>query len=152
MFITRTEWVSEWGGTKRKEIRTPFKRLRFHFCALSLTPFEDPVCTADGTVFDMIFCRSCWWFDYIGSNGEGVPVDDNDQPQEIKITGVTVFVNPYSELDEEEEEKAKEEENAEDEDKVGSWYVRNLASWQVSFTNFESNPMNSSHSRTPVLF
>ncbi|KAL9464151.1 hypothetical protein AB3S75_001867 [Citrus x aurantiifolia] len=57
---------------------------------------------------------------------EKVPVDENDRPlEEIKITGVTVFVNPYSEPDEgEEEEKAKDEKNAEDEDKdkVGSWY------------------------------
>ena len=38
---------------------------------------------------------------------------------EIKITGVTVFVNPYSEPDEEEaEEQAKNEKKAEDEDNV----------------------------------
>lgn len=37
--------------------------------------------------------------------------------EEIKITGVTIFVNPYTEPDEEEEE-AKAEEKAEDEDKV----------------------------------
>ncbi|XP_022950777.1 peptidyl-prolyl cis-trans isomerase CYP65-like isoform X1 [Cucurbita moschata] len=56
---------------------------------------------------------------------EKVPVDDNDRPlEEIKITSVTVFVNPYSEPDEEEEEKQKDEKNVEDEenDKVGSWY------------------------------
>ncbi|KAK8653649.1 hypothetical protein V6N13_127640 [Hibiscus sabdariffa] len=42
---------------------------------------------------------------------EKVPVDDNDKPlvrvllvQEIKIISVTVFVNPYSEPDEEEEQ------------------------------------------------
>lgn len=44
--------------------------------------------------------------------------------EEIKITGVTVFVNPYSEPDEEEEEeKAKDEKNAEDEDKVSFWIL-----------------------------
>ncbi|KAG6604128.1 Peptidyl-prolyl cis-trans isomerase CYP65, partial [Cucurbita argyrosperma subsp. sororia] len=56
---------------------------------------------------------------------EKVPVDDNDRPlEEIKITSVTVFVNPYSEPDEEEEEKQKDEKNVEDEEnaKVGSWY------------------------------
>ncbi|XVF61354.1 hypothetical protein PTKIN_Ptkin08bG0123200 [Pterospermum kingtungense] len=57
---------------------------------------------------------------------EKVPVDDNDRPlEEIKIISVTVFVNPYTEPDEEEvEEKGKGEEAAEDEDndKVGSWY------------------------------
>lgn len=38
--------------------------------------------------------------------------------EEIKITSVTIFVNPYTEPDEEEEEKAKAEEKAEDEDNV----------------------------------
>ncbi|TQD69062.1 hypothetical protein C1H46_045405 [Malus baccata] len=44
--------------------------------------------------------------------------------EEIKITSVTIFVNPYTEPDEEEEEKAKAQEKAQDEDndKVGSWY------------------------------
>lgn len=56
---------------------------------------------------------------------EKVPVDDDDRPlEEIKITSVTVFVNPYNEPEEEEEEKAKDEKNAEDEenDKIGSWF------------------------------
>lgn len=39
--------------------------------------------------------------------------------EEIKITGVTVFVNPYSEPDEEEEKEAAEnEKKAEDEENV----------------------------------
>lgn len=42
--------------------------------------------------------------------------------EEIKITGVTVFVNPYSEPnEEEEEEKAKDEKNVEDEENVSFW-------------------------------
>lgn len=55
---------------------------------------------------------------------EKVPVDDDDRPlEEIKITGVTVFVNPYTEPDEEEEAKAKDEKTDDEEnDKVGSWY------------------------------
>lgn len=41
--------------------------------------------------------------------------------EEIKITSVTVFVNPYSEPDEEEaEEKAKDEKNINDEENVSS--------------------------------
>lgn len=41
--------------------------------------------------------------------------------EEIKITSVTVFVNPYTEPDEEdEEEKAKAEKTIDDEDKVSS--------------------------------
>lgn len=39
--------------------------------------------------------------------------------EEIKITSITVFVNPYTEPDEEEEkEKAKDEKNADDEENV----------------------------------
>lgn len=53
--------------------------------------------------------------------------------EEIKITSVTVFVNPYSEPDEEEEEKAKEENNVEDEDKVSLW---NLSHRSNAFTFF----------------
>ncbi|OIV92843.1 hypothetical protein TanjilG_00977 [Lupinus angustifolius] len=54
MFITKTEWATEWGGAKSKEIRTPFKRLPFYCCALTFTPFQYPVCTSDGTVFDVM--------------------------------------------------------------------------------------------------
>lgn len=54
MFITKTEWATEWGGAKSKELRTPFKRLPFYCCALTFTPFEDPVCTADGSIFDIM--------------------------------------------------------------------------------------------------
>ncbi|CAH9105318.1 unnamed protein product [Cuscuta europaea] len=54
MFITKTEWATEWGGAKSKEIRTPFKRLPFYCCALTFTPFEDPVCTEDGSVFEVM--------------------------------------------------------------------------------------------------
>ncbi|KAL6222694.1 hypothetical protein ACLB2K_006085 [Fragaria x ananassa] len=54
---------------------------------------------------------------------EKVPVDDDDRPlEEIKITSVTVFVNPYTEPDEEEEETKVQEVVDEDNDKVGSWY------------------------------
>uniref|UniRef100_A0A803KY99 PPIase cyclophilin-type domain-containing protein n=1 Tax=Chenopodium quinoa TaxID=63459 RepID=A0A803KY99_CHEQI len=55
---------------------------------------------------------------------EKVPVDDEDRPlEEIKINRVSIFVNPYAEPDEEDEEKTKEN-KAEDEEneKVGSWY------------------------------
>ncbi|XP_027075149.1 peptidyl-prolyl cis-trans isomerase CYP65 isoform X2 [Coffea arabica] len=54
LFLTKTEWATEWGGAKSKEIRTPFKRLPFYCCALTFTPFEDPVCTKDGNVFDIM--------------------------------------------------------------------------------------------------
>ncbi|EPS73585.1 hypothetical protein M569_01162, partial [Genlisea aurea] len=54
MFITKTEWATEWGGAKSKESGVPFKRLPFYCCGLTFTPFEDPVCTGDGTVFDIM--------------------------------------------------------------------------------------------------
>ncbi|KAL5706782.1 peptidylprolyl isomerase [Ranunculus cassubicifolius] len=53
MFLTKTEWATEWGGAKSKEV-VPFKRLPFYCCSLTFTPFEDPVCTADGSVFDVL--------------------------------------------------------------------------------------------------
>lgn len=54
MFITSTEWATEWGGAKSKELRTPFKRLPFNCCALTFTPFDEPVCTSAGHVFDVM--------------------------------------------------------------------------------------------------
>lgn len=86
MFITKTEWATEWGGAKSKESAAPFKRLPFYCCSfvptnstlglfrmlllflflilasdcvlsprrITFTPFEDPVCTADGFVFDVL--------------------------------------------------------------------------------------------------
>ncbi|XP_021714467.1 peptidyl-prolyl cis-trans isomerase CYP65-like [Chenopodium quinoa] len=52
MYITKTEWATEWGGAKSKDLRTPFKRLPFYCCALTFTPFEIPTCTQDGCVFE----------------------------------------------------------------------------------------------------
>ncbi|GAA0166091.1 chaperone [Lithospermum erythrorhizon] len=53
MYITKTEWATEWGGAKSKQL-TRFQRLPFYCCSLTFTPFEDPVCTADGSVFDVM--------------------------------------------------------------------------------------------------
>ena len=71
-YITSTEWAAFYGGKKPGEIfqikRIPchsspyldikekagFRRLPFHCCALSLQPFEDPLCANDGTVFDFM--------------------------------------------------------------------------------------------------
>lgn len=33
----------------------PFEKLPFYCCALSLAPFEDPVCTPEGHVFDILY-------------------------------------------------------------------------------------------------
>ncbi len=41
-YLTATEWRTEGGGFKDKS-HLPFKRLPFHCCAITFTPFEDPV-------------------------------------------------------------------------------------------------------------
>jgi peptidyl-prolyl cis-trans isomerase-like 2 len=53
-YISHTEWKQDWGGKKDKA-KTDFQPLSFNCCALSFLPFEDPVCTADGTVYDILF-------------------------------------------------------------------------------------------------
>jgi peptidyl-prolyl cis-trans isomerase-like protein 2 len=53
LYITAKEWQAEWGGKKVEGTRHAFKKLPFHCCALSLRPFEDPVCTAEGHCFDI---------------------------------------------------------------------------------------------------
>ena len=41
-YITANEWQTEWGGFKDRS-KLPFSKLPFHCCAVSFTPFEDPV-------------------------------------------------------------------------------------------------------------
>lgn len=38
---------------RASQVDTSFKRLPFNFCAASLQPFTHPVCTIDGTIFDI---------------------------------------------------------------------------------------------------
>lgn len=77
MFITKTEWATEWGGAKSKEVAAPFKRLPFYCCAVTFTPFEDAVCTIDGSVFDVLHI-----IPYIRKHGKhpvtGVPLKQED--------------------------------------------------------------------------
>ena len=42
MYITKTEWQTEWGGYKHK-IDVKFRSLPFYCCGITFTPFEDPV-------------------------------------------------------------------------------------------------------------
>lgn len=58
----------------------------------------------------MSHCVShCAGFDVLTAM-ERVAVDGDDRPeQEIKITGASVFVNPYKEMEEEERKKAEAE-------------------------------------------
>mmetsp|Transcript_38784 Transcript_38784/g.64491 ORF Transcript_38784/g.64491 Transcript_38784/m.64491 type:complete len:605 (-) Transcript_38784:107-1921(-) len=53
LWMTATEWKNEWGG-KKEEIRTAYKRLPFYCCALSFQPWEDPMCTPEGHVFEIL--------------------------------------------------------------------------------------------------
>eukprot|EP01138_Halocafeteria_seosinensis_P016142 gb/GECG01016471.1/.p1 GENE.gb/GECG01016471.1/~~gb/GECG01016471.1/.p1 ORF type:complete len:534 (+),score=84.49 gb/GECG01016471.1/:1-1602(+) len=53
LFITSTEWKELYGGKDaRKDKKQTFKPLPFDCCALTLSPFKNPVCTPDGVVFD----------------------------------------------------------------------------------------------------
>lgn len=53
LFITATEWAVEYGGKKRAR-QTGQRTLPFDSCALSLQPFETPVCTSDGIIFEIL--------------------------------------------------------------------------------------------------
>ncbi|GAB7339322.1 hypothetical protein MBLNU457_5971t1 [Dothideomycetes sp. NU457] len=60
LYITHSEWASEdafsassGSNVAKAENARASRRLPFNFCALSLQPFEHPVCTADGTTFDL---------------------------------------------------------------------------------------------------
>ncbi|KAK9728920.1 cyclophilin peptidyl-prolyl cis-trans isomerase Cyp8 [Basidiobolus ranarum] len=60
MYITHSEWSNDFsdggmsfGGAKSKKNTQIFKRLPFYCCSLTLQPFQHPVCTPEGTVFDL---------------------------------------------------------------------------------------------------
>ncbi|KAL7905790.1 cyclophilin-like protein [Trichoderma velutinum] len=60
LYITHSEWSSSdaysasvGAGASRSGRDVPFRKLPFNFCAASLQPFKNPVCTPDGTVFDV---------------------------------------------------------------------------------------------------
>ncbi|KAI1374590.1 hypothetical protein F4677DRAFT_425522 [Hypoxylon crocopeplum] len=58
LYITHSEWSSSDAYTASTGSRSgpnagSFKRLPFNFCAASLQPFKNPVCTPDGTIFDV---------------------------------------------------------------------------------------------------
>lgn len=55
MYLTCSEWTELYGGKKQERgSKGKFRRLPFHCCALSLQPFELPLCTSDGHVFDLM--------------------------------------------------------------------------------------------------
>ncbi|KAI7897844.1 peptidyl-prolyl cis-trans isomerase-like 2 [Cokeromyces recurvatus] len=60
LYITHSEWSGEVGqhsaasGITGKRTSEGFKRLPFYCCSLSLQPFEHPVCTSEGIIFDLV--------------------------------------------------------------------------------------------------
>ncbi|KXJ94420.1 peptidyl-prolyl cis-trans isomerase cyp8 [Microdochium bolleyi] len=58
LYITHSEWSSSDAfsastGARSRNNGGSFRRLPFNFCAASLQPFKNPVCTANGTIFDV---------------------------------------------------------------------------------------------------
>ncbi|OQR88285.1 peptidylprolyl isomerase [Achlya hypogyna] len=52
MFITASEHKYLYGG-KKEEIRRAYRRLPFDCCSITLKPFENPVCSREGHLFDI---------------------------------------------------------------------------------------------------
>ncbi|KAK8241660.1 peptidyl-prolyl cis-trans isomerase-like protein-like 2 [Phyllosticta capitalensis] len=85
LYITHSEWASEdaysasygSGVNKSKVVGASFRRLPFNFCALSLQPFEHPVCTSEGTIFDLTNILP--WLKKHGTNPvDGSPLKSSD--------------------------------------------------------------------------
>lgn len=75
--ITHSEWssadafsASVGANASGRGTSAPFRRLPFNFCAASLQPFKNPVCTPDGTIFD-VEVIGAWLDKHPGQN----PVD-----------------------------------------------------------------------------
>ncbi|OQR78640.1 peptidyl-prolyl cis-trans isomerase 2 isoform X2, partial [Tropilaelaps mercedesae] len=57
MYLTTTEWSTLYGGKRAvtaESRSSEFRRLPFDHCALSLQPFENPMCTSEGVVYDVV--------------------------------------------------------------------------------------------------
>nr|CDP32593.1 Putative peptidyl-prolyl cis-trans isomerase [Podospora anserina S mat+] len=88
LYITHSEWSSAdaYGASvganagsraQRTGAHASFKRLPFNFCAASLQPFKNPVCTADGTIFDIEVISA--WLEKKGTNPvDGKPLSAKD--------------------------------------------------------------------------
>lgn len=63
LYITHSEWSSSDAfansrganpnATSSSGLSSTFRRLPYNYCAVSLQPFTDPVCTPEGTIFDL---------------------------------------------------------------------------------------------------
>ncbi|XP_039268246.2 RING-type E3 ubiquitin-protein ligase PPIL2-like [Styela clava] len=54
MYITGKEWSAFYGGHRKKIENADFRRLPFFCCSLSMQPFDTPMCTKDGHIFDLL--------------------------------------------------------------------------------------------------
>ncbi|KAF2087345.1 cyclophilin type peptidyl-prolyl cis-trans isomerase/CLD [Saccharata proteae CBS 121410] len=85
LYITHSEWSSEdafsashgAGVNAGKAVGANFRRLPFNYCAISLQPFEHPVCTTAGTIFDLTNILP--WLKKHGTNPiDGTPLKSAD--------------------------------------------------------------------------
>ncbi|KAM0274288.1 hypothetical protein ACHAQH_007995 [Verticillium albo-atrum] len=82
LYITHSEWssgdsYSASAGAKSRSGGTSFRRLPFNFCAASLQPFKSPVCTKNGTIFDIEVINS--WLQKHNTNPvDGEPLSAKD--------------------------------------------------------------------------
>ncbi|CAG8452438.1 8532_t:CDS:10 [Dentiscutata erythropus] len=76
-------WSGEFGGMQfggiqaRKKTQI-FKRLPFNYCSLSLQPFEHPVCSPEGTIFDL---RNI--YPYLKKNGVNPATGEKLDPKSL---------------------------------------------------------------------
>ncbi|KAF8852297.1 peptidyl-prolyl cis-trans isomeras-like protein-like 2 [Acephala macrosclerotiorum] len=85
LYITHSEWSSSdaysasagSNVSQKAPNSSSFKRLPFNFCAASLQPFKHPVCTAEGTIFDVEIISQ--WLAKHGTNPiNGKPLKEKD--------------------------------------------------------------------------
>ncbi|KAF9875644.1 hypothetical protein CkaCkLH20_07025 [Colletotrichum karsti] len=84
LYITHSEWsssnaysASAGANVNARARPDSFRRLPFNFCAASLQPFKNPVCTKEGTIFDVEIISS--WLAKHGTNPvNGEPLDAKD--------------------------------------------------------------------------
>lgn len=85
LYITHSEWASDdtfsasvgSGSSKSQVPDANFRRLPFNYCAISLQPFGHPVCTIDGTIFDLTNILP--WLKKHGTNPvDGRPLKSSD--------------------------------------------------------------------------
>nr|XP_015221340.1 PREDICTED: peptidyl-prolyl cis-trans isomerase-like 2 [Lepisosteus oculatus] len=66
MYITCSEYTHFYGGKRAEIPQANFRRLPFDHCSLSLQPFEYPMCTPEGHVFDLLSIVP--WIKKFGTN------------------------------------------------------------------------------------